>query len=332
MPEKTPVVSVVMPVYNTRAYIGAAIESVLRQSFRDFEFLIYDDCSTDGSAGVIRGFKDPRIRLIESKRNLGYLPHLNEGLRIARGKYIARMDSDDVSAPGRLQKQVDFMERNPGVGACGTAAVTMGAGLPRRMGVETDDARIRCKLLFANQLIHPTAMLRASLIREKKLEYRQGVYFSEDYQMWVEIAGCARLANLPGVLLKYRLRPNQVRDLYHTDQYRNWHRIITPQIEKLGIHPTKKDLIIHCATVFNADCGPDDARRWFVKLDDANRSAKIYPTDLFSDVLSERWSSLCLRSGRIFRWAGSCFSFGRRPAFLGAARSVRSLASLMRRI
>ncbi|HSZ71252.1 MAG TPA: glycosyltransferase family 2 protein, partial [Cytophagaceae bacterium] len=116
----TPILSVIMPVYNAEKYVYEAIDSVLKQSFGDFEFLIYNDCSTDASRAIILSFKDSRIRLVDSPFNTGYVKHLNDGLLAARGEYIARMDADDISLPDRFKKQIDYLEQHKEVAVCGS--------------------------------------------------------------------------------------------------------------------------------------------------------------------------------------------------------------------
>src|SRR3990167_9325600 len=121
-----PLVTVLMPVYNGKKYLKEAIESVLNQTFRDFEFLIIDDGSTDKSAEIIKSFNDARIRLERNVTNLGLIKTLNNGLTLSRGKYIARMDCDDISLPKRLSVQVNFMEKHPEIGICGSWVKVMG--------------------------------------------------------------------------------------------------------------------------------------------------------------------------------------------------------------
>ena len=115
-----PKVSVVMPAYNAEAYIGAAMESILSQSFGDFEFLILNDCSTDGTEAIIQSYDDPRIVYIKNEKNMGVAATLNKGLAAAQGEYIARMDADDFSLPQRFEKQVAYLDAHPEVVVLGT--------------------------------------------------------------------------------------------------------------------------------------------------------------------------------------------------------------------
>ncbi len=121
-----PKVTVLMPVYNAEKYLKTAIESILKQTFSDFELLIINDGSTDGSEEIIRSFNDKRIRLFNNEQNLGIIKTLNKGLNLAKGEYIIRMDADDISLPDRLELQVKYMEENPGIGISGTQARIFG--------------------------------------------------------------------------------------------------------------------------------------------------------------------------------------------------------------
>ena len=123
---KTPKITVLMPVYNGEKYLKESIESILKQTFRDFEFLIINDTSTDESEKIIRSFKDSRIKLIKNEKNIGLTKSLNKGLDLAKGEYMARMDADDISLPKRLEIQVAFMDKNPKIGVIGAWAKVIG--------------------------------------------------------------------------------------------------------------------------------------------------------------------------------------------------------------
>jgi len=117
---KEPKVTVLMPVYNGEKYLNEAIDSILGQTFKDFKFLIINDGSTDGTADILKSYKDSRIKVTNNEKNIGLTKSLNKGLKMAKSEYIARMDADDISLPTRLQKQVEFMDSHPKVGVCGT--------------------------------------------------------------------------------------------------------------------------------------------------------------------------------------------------------------------
>ena len=127
-----PHVSVVMAVYNTQEYVSDAIESILCQTYNDFEFIIIEDGSSDDSLNIIQSYSDPRIKVIRNKENLKLIKSLNLGLQKACGRYIIRMDADDVSRPDRIEKQVNYMESHPDCVLCGTSYRTFGDGVTSR--------------------------------------------------------------------------------------------------------------------------------------------------------------------------------------------------------
>ncbi|MBD2724669.1 glycosyltransferase family 2 protein [Hymenobacter armeniacus] len=203
-----PLVSVVMPVYNSAPYVAEAVASILNQTFTDFELLIFNDGSTDGSGMLLRGFTDARIRLFDYADNVGYVAHLNHALELARGPYLARMDADDVADPDRLARQVALLEAHPEIGLCGTAYREFGS----RQGlvpVPETDAEIRRWLLRSSPFGHPTVLLRTDIVRQHRLRYDAAAMPAEDYRLWYELSRVTQLANLPEPLLAYRVHPTQ---------------------------------------------------------------------------------------------------------------------------
>jgi glycosyltransferase involved in cell wall biosynthesis len=203
-----PLVSVVMPVYNSAPYVEEAIASMLNQTFANFELLVFNDGSTDESAALIRGFTDSRIQLFDYSQNMGYVAHLNHALELARGTYIARMDSDDIASPDRLARQVAYMEAHPETGLCGTAYREFGSreGL---VPVPETDAAIRRWMLRSNPFGHPTVLMRTAVLARHRLRYDPAAMPAEDYRLWYELSRVTQLANLPEPLLSYRVHPTQ---------------------------------------------------------------------------------------------------------------------------
>jgi glycosyltransferase involved in cell wall biosynthesis len=203
-----PKITVLMPVYNGETYLREAIESILAQSFRDFEFLIINDGSTDQSVSIIKSYYDPRIRQIDNDQNMGLVNTLNKGLLIAQGEYIARMDCDDISMPDRLKKQVEYMERHPNVGVCGTWIEWYGEEYV--FEYPTDDRGIKEAMLSYCALAHPAVMFGPSLLKTKKIYYNSAFEHIEDYELWSRLAPITTFVNIPEMLLKYRIHPGQI--------------------------------------------------------------------------------------------------------------------------
>lgn len=212
-------VSVVMATYNAKGYLREAIESVLNQTFKDFEFVIIDDGSTDETIDVIKSYKDPRIRL-HKKNHRGLIASLNEGMKLARGEYIARMDADDISEPGRFERQVRFLDDHPEYAVVGTTIEVIDLeGHSRGVEPEPLDYLDLVKgLIVRNVLAHGSVMMRKAIIRELG-GYDSSAKYVEDYDLWMRVARRYRMANLPQVLYKWRLNPKGV-SLTKTDEQR----------------------------------------------------------------------------------------------------------------
>lgn len=226
-------ISVVMPVYNAEMYVKDAIESVLKQSFGVFEFIIIDDGSTDKTCSIIQSFDDKRIKLIVNKHD--FIGSLNLGLDSAEGKYIARMDADDIMHVDRLKIQYSIMENETEITVCGAGIVRFGANL-RPESLAHFSGLIEnplLKFIQRNFLFHPTAMIRTNFLREHKLKY-ENYFYAEDFKFWTEIAkmgGQFYIDNQP--LLYYRISDNQVSKQKSEEQKATTEIIITEIIDYL---------------------------------------------------------------------------------------------------
>lgn len=223
-----------MPVYNSPKYVGEAIKSVLGQSFDDFEFIIVDDGSTDNTYSVIQSFTDKRIRLIQNKHN--FIESLNIGMNTANGKYIARMDADDIMHIDRLKVQYAVMQEYPNVIVCGTWMNTFGADEQANNLLGSESGLVEkpiLKLIRGCFLAHPTTMMRADFLKKKSLKY-ENYSFAEDYKLWSEIAkldGQFYIENQP--LLYYRISDDQVSTKFRDEQRKTSEVIITEILEYL---------------------------------------------------------------------------------------------------
>lgn len=298
-----PRVTVLMPVYNGAKYIAEAIESVLSQTFTDFEFLIINDGSTDNTQTVIKQYPDPRIRLVTNPKNLQLIATLNKGLDLARGEYIIRMDSDDRCLPERFTKQVKFMDAHPEVGICGTWSVTMGEGItPWETHWPSEHNAIRTHLLMNTAISHPTTIFRRSLFEQHKLKYDSQFLHVEDYELWARAADLFKVANLPEVLLAYRVHASQISAPTNKVQQINADQVRTILLNKLGIEPTPVELAIF-NRINNQDFKADLAylkavSEWLTKLYNANAQTKRYRQQDLQALFKDRWFSLLLNNRR----------------------------------
>ncbi len=200
-----PSVSVLMPVHNGEAHVLTAVESILAQSFTDFEFIIVDDGSTDATSTLLAEIADARVRVITNARNLGVTRALNVGLKATRGRYIARIDADDVAHPERLARQVAYMDAHPDVVLAGTGYVSVdpSGNVVEFVNRPMDDAEFRWTLLLHSPVIHPTVMFRGELVRDAGLSYDETIPIAQDHELWVRILDRGRGVRLGEPLLRW---------------------------------------------------------------------------------------------------------------------------------
>ena len=202
----SPIISVILPVYNCEKYVSEAVQSVLNQTFADFELLIIDDCSTDATVSIIQSFSDQRINLILKEKNSGYTDSLNYAISIAKGKYIARMDGDDICLDTRFQKQIEVMNADEEVILCGTAIQIIDSEKILKHPINHDD--IKVKLCFSNAFFHPTVLFRKDVFAQ--FHYNKEFEPAEDYDLWTQLVFKGKVMNIDEVLLKYRVHANQI--------------------------------------------------------------------------------------------------------------------------
>jgi len=203
-----PTVTVLMSAYNSASFILEAVESILKQNWTDFEFLIIDDGSNDNSVDIIRHYQDERINLILNESNIGLTASLNRGLSIAKGKYIARMDADDIAEPNRLSSQVNFLEQHPEIGILGSQCFLFDGTSPESHSiyyVPNNDLEIRWNSLLNNPFAHPTVMLRREILIRYGLTYDETFKTAQDYEFWTRLLNYTQGANLEFATLKYRI-------------------------------------------------------------------------------------------------------------------------------
>lgn len=259
-------ISVLMPVYNGARYLPAAIESILDQTYRDFEFIIIDDHSTDDSARILACYRaqDARIQVHRNGQNLGIAHTLNRALDLAKGEYIARMDSDDISLPQRFERQVEFLDAHPEVGVVGTQTRTIdddGHLAPQHYWEQsTSPACLVWHLLYATPLCHPSTMMRPACLRAVK--GYDPAYANEDMHLWTKLAFVTRMVNLDEVLVYYRMsaQKQEEKSLYweshikrvgHEYAERILNRAVDPQLIQLFFNFRKYGRIDQGATFFD---------------------------------------------------------------------------------
>lgn len=207
MTGRSPKVSVIMPSYNKAEYIGEAINSILNQTWEDFELIVIDDCSTDRSADVVKGIKDFRIKFLQNSENIGIAANRNKGLELAQGEYIALLDADDISPDYRLKDEVEYLDQHPGIAAVYGGCQEIGSnGEFKGLYVSTlhNPDFIRARLLIRDIIPNGSCMYRKSFVIDHNIAYEDGYYGMDDYLFWVRCSVKGKIVGIPETLLYWR--------------------------------------------------------------------------------------------------------------------------------
>jgi glycosyltransferase involved in cell wall biosynthesis len=226
-------VSIVMPVYNGEEFLKSAIESILNQTFIAFELIIINDGSTDESEAIMLSFSDKRILYINHVKNKGLVAALNTGISAASGKYIARMDQDDICLPNRIAAQYEFMEQHANVVLLGTQLQVVGEKNSSQMYSKSDE--LKTSLLIGTSFAHPTVMIRKSTIVQHNLKYDEAYLHAEDYGFWSQICQYGDIQNLNEVGIQYRKHPKQYTRVYSEQMRQTTRRIRKDYATHLGL-------------------------------------------------------------------------------------------------
>ncbi len=276
-------ISVLMPVYNAEKFLKDSILSILNQTYQNFEFLIIDDGSTDNSLEVIKKFKDKRIVLLENKKNKGIVYSLNKGLKIAKGKYLARMDADDIAYPERLQNQYDFMENNPQIDVLGSDYKCFGnSNSVVKMPQKHEE--IVASMFFHNSIAHPTVFLRLKKIKEFNIFYENTYLYVEDYELWTRERKRLQFTNIDKILLKYRVHSFQTGSTHIIKQIKNTNKIKEIYLSELYPEISLKEKeIFFKATSFNVLSTLDEIKVF------NNLLKKLYVLNIDKNFYSKRY-------------------------------------------
>lgn len=299
-----------MSVYNTKEqFLREAIESVLNQTFKDFEFIIVLDGPTDNSASVVRSYHDARIMVLENERNIGIPKSWNRGLAVARGKYIAKMAADDISLPRRLEMQFSYMEEHPDVDALGTDAFYFGDGETRRVysSCEDDDVTKARMLFFNNAPTDASAFIRRSFLEKHGMCFNESYVYSSDYRLWTDLVWAGgRIRSLREALVKYRLHGDQITKREQSEDHgtRYTEKVIRTQMEQLFDPVNDHDFAVHHAIYTgDPDVSIEECDAHIARLLEANRQKKLYEPKSFRKVILSIWLLTEIRMLRRFHSA-----------------------------
>lgn len=307
-----PLVSVVMSVYNTpKEYLSDAVKSILNQTYNNFELIIVDDCS-DIVYFDDPFFKNDKIKILKNEHNRGCGYCSNKGVSFSRGKYIARMDSDDIALPSRLEKQVAFMEEHSDVVACGTWFKFFGNKSHEVKRIIDDNEYYRCCLLFSNSptILHPSIMIRKETLETHNVNYDPTLRCSEDYNLWVELSNYGKITNLKEVLMNYRVHEKQITFNNNINkQSKPYDDIVKErQFKKLGLSLTRKEKEMFLSDFVNKKVSP---RRYYVflkKIVEANKVSQYFDQTKLNCRVAEQWETKLKHVNNPFVLLYLCFT------------------------
>lgn len=294
-----PLVSVIMPVFNSEKYLDEAILSILNQTYSNFEFIIINDGSTDNSLDIIKRFavQDKRINYI-SRENRGLVFSLNEGISYSKGKYIVRMDSDDISLPTRIEKQVNLMEKNPHIGVCGTSVESFDNNLNKRLSLKkTNSSYLKAQLVFSPCFAHPSVIIRKSLLLDNNIRYDESFKNIEDYDLWAKVSDLADFSNIREVLLRYRVLETSITRTANNDRaqrYQTSKRIFDYFLKDLNLNNSSIESEIHFQLssntwLRNTSLNLNDVSTYLNKIETANEKYNKFSKINLKRVMGKRW-------------------------------------------
>lgn len=324
-----PCVSVVLPVYNVADYIDSAVDSILKQTFADFELLVFDDCSTDGTAARVQAMTDSRIRFFQNSQNLGRAGTDNAAIAHVRGEFIAKMDGDDLCHPERLARQVAYLKGYPQVNMVGGWMQNFGASSYLNQYPTTPEAA-RVLTLFTPPVGNPSVMLRASLLREGNMRYNAALRQAEDYDFFARYLRELRIVTLPEVLIQYRVptAADTRRAAVLAERARVANELRAQLLSNWGLAYSARELHVH-NTIAGlerplGDVGLSEAEVWLCRLLRHNDEQPLFEPAALRQGLGKRWFEVCYAhpQPRLL----SLRQFGRSP--LAAYSSVTSVQQL----
>ncbi len=295
-----PEVSVIMPVYNGEQYLEQAIESILNQTFENFEFIIIDDNSTDHTPSILTNYSamDQRITIVKNTSSLGITKSLNLGVKLAVGDYVARMDADDVSLKKRLSKQLDFLKKSPEIVLCGTRVLTVKADYGKKYIWKTPED-IKAALFFMNAIIHPSVMIKREILI--KYFYDESYNVAQDYDLWCRISNDFQVANIDEALLEYRWHTSNI-SLFKKMEVMNNHFRVKLKLLKnlLDREANESEIHLHSMLTGYATFEPskfNELQRWCDLLFTINLVQKIYDDTSFKKIMDYRLARIAEKHG-----------------------------------
>lgn len=293
-----------MPLFNTAAFIRETLDSILAQNFQDFELIIVDDCSTDGSVKIVESYSDPRIRLLKNETNIGVAAARNLGLDAAKGEFLAFFDSDDVALPGCFETKIKLLNANPRLQIIGSRMQGIdhtGTHTKNLWGYSDTAEKLSPTLLFRNVLCTSGLTMRREIIGGKY--FRTDLPVASDYEMWVRLVDNTNTLALSDIMVKYREHPSNITHSKREFAHDCVRRILEFQLNRFGIHPTAEELEMHRLIGIGRPDQTHDfldfTEAWLLRLYQANQASSLYLALPFNSILATNWYLACIRSASL---------------------------------
>jgi len=292
-----------MPVHNVEKYVGTAIESILCQTFEDFQLLIIDDASTDHTVDIISQYKDNRIRCIKNKINIGIASSLNKGLTMTNSPYVARMDGDDISESTRFEKQLAYMKANPNLSILGShmKLIDENGNVLKVQPKEIGYTNIKLGLFFGRtSLAHPSLLIRKSQLDKYHLRYDSAFAYAEDYDLYCRACHYLELDNYPEYFIQYRIHSDSVSQKFHERQILDAKMALYLHLQRLKFPINRQNFHTHSLLSFHPSIWTDDMLydviQWIKYLITWNKETQMFPHVLFCEYCNKIFSEIKQRS------------------------------------
>ena len=313
-----------MPTYNVAPYVREAIDSVMQQTYTNFELLVIDDCSTDDTVSVVRSINDPRIRIVQNEKNLGLAENLNRGLSHITTEYVARMDGDDIAEPVWLEREVAILDNHPDIGICSGGFERFGT-LKSLVRFPERHEDSMANMLFECSVIVPT--FRMSLYRNHGLRYSTEAFPAEDYRFWAECLRITKMYNVQETLFHYRMHPTQICTARREEQQRKVAQVRRYMLEWLSEEFTEEEKTYYTGQFMAAQIASkqdyQERKSFCRKMIEKNRSVGHFDEEALRRRL-DKHLTLTLYSTIVDRFFNNGYSIPKYLNYLSSGLAFRT--------
>ena len=289
-------VTLLIPNYNNAAYLEDCLKSIQKQTYTDFKILIVDDGSTDNSVEIIEQFPDNRIQLIQKEKNSGIVDTLNVGLEAISSEYMMRMDGDDLMTENRIEKLVQFLDRNPDFGICGSGIQQFGLS-DKKMIYETNPLKNRANLIFGHSIGHASCIFRMDTIKQHNIRYSNGYKYLEDYKIFYDLSQVTKMTSIPDLLYLYRQEDYNQESVYASTKKTGFLKIYCEILSLLHFQSPEQSAVLHYELNKNVPCSfsKKDYKNHLKQLISQNKTYTIFPKKELKQKLSDIYTVLFYR-------------------------------------